>query len=168
MGKKILVITGSPNREGNSSKMADAFARGAERAGHSVTKFETAFKNMRGFTAAEADDFRELAPQLESADAIVIATPLYWYSFPAQVKAVIDQLDYSEGSKMTKKDSYLLVSGGAEDDETFSHIVKLYGLMAEFLVWADKGQLQARGLDAAGAIEASGLLEKAEKLGAEV
>lgn len=164
MSKKILVLTGSPNREGNSTKMAEAFIRGAQQAGHSVTKFETAFKNMRGFTA-QPDDFSELMPLMDDCDAIVIATPLYWFSFPAQLKAVIDQLDYSEGSKMLGKDSYLLISGGEKEAETYQLIESLYHKMTAFEAWTEKGMLQARGLDASGAIEKSGLLEKAEAMG---
>lgn len=166
MSKKILIMTGSPNRNGNSSKMADAFARGAQQAGHSVTKFETAFKNMRGFTAAaQPDDFSELAPLLNSADVVAIATPLYWFSFPAQLKAVIDQLDYSESSKMTNKDSYFFVSGGEGDEGTYTPIKQLYQMVAQFVNWREKGALLARGLDESGAIEKSGLLERAEELG---
>lgn len=99
--KKILVLTGSPNREGNTNKMADAFIRGAEQAGHSAVKFETAFKNLRGFTAsAEKDDFGELEPLLNDSDVLVIATPLYWFSFPAQIKAAIDQFDATPNNAM--------------------------------------------------------------------
>lgn len=167
MSKKILVLTGSPNREGNSSKMANAFIRGAEQAGHSVTKFETAHKNMRGFTS-QPDDMAELVPLMNDCDVLLISTPLYWFSFPAQLKAVIDQLDYSEESKMLGKDSYLFVSGGEKSDDTYTLIDALYHKVTGFLAWKEKGILQARGLDASGEIEKSGLLEKAEQLGKNV
>ena len=166
MGKKILIVTGSPNREGNSSKMAGAFARGAEQAGHIVTKFETAFHNMRGFTAAaEPDDFAKLTPLLNDADVVAIATPLYWFSFPAQLKAVIDQLDYSENSRMTNKDSYLFVSGGETDEGTYEPIQALYRSITEFVNWRDGGILKIGGADDKGAVEKSGVLEKAEAMG---
>jgi len=166
MSKKILVLTGSPNREGNSSKMADAFIRGAERAGHSVTKFETAFQNMRGFTAAaEPDDFSKLTPLLNDSDVVAIATPLYWFSFPAQLKAVIDQLDYSESSRMANKDSYLFVSGGETDEGIYEPIQALYRSITEFVNWRDGGVLKIGGADDQGAIEKSGVLEKAEAMG---
>ncbi|MDL2289501.1 flavodoxin family protein [Clostridia bacterium OttesenSCG-928-F22] len=167
MSKKILVLTGSPNREGNSTKMADAFIRGAKQAGHSVTKFETAFKNMRGFTSSP-DDMAELTPLMNACDVLLITTPLYWFSFPAQLKAVIDQLDYSEGSQMLNKDSYLFVSGGEKDSSTYALIDALYHKVTEFEAWNEKGVLWARGLDATGEIEKSGLLEKAEEMGKNV
>lgn len=43
---KILVITGSPRKNGNSNTLADNFIKGAEEAGHSVARFDSAFKNV--------------------------------------------------------------------------------------------------------------------------
>lgn len=166
MNKRILVLTGSPNRNGNSGKMADAFIRGAESAGHSTVKFETAFKNLRGFTASgEPDDFTELQPLLNSCDVLVIATPLYWYSFPAQLKAVFDSLDSSPENAMTIQESYLLVSSGDTADATFAPIIDLYQLIRDYPGWKDRGVLKIGGADANGAIEKSGVLEQAEEMG---
>ena len=166
MSKKILVLTGSPNRDGNTNKMADAFIRGAERAGHKAIKFEAAFKNLRGFTAAtERDDFSELELLLNSCDVIAIATPLYWFSFPAQLKAVIDQLDATPNNSMTIRESYLLVSGGETEREIYLPIESLYRTIGEFLGWQERGILQAGGLDDRGAIDRSGLLARAEEMG---
>ena len=36
-------------------------------------------------------DFNSMVPVIEEADVVVFATPLYWYTFPAQLKAVIDK-----------------------------------------------------------------------------
>ncbi len=49
MGKKIVVITGSPRKNGNSFKMTEAFIRKAEILGHTVTRFDAAFKKLGGF-----------------------------------------------------------------------------------------------------------------------
>ena len=48
MGKKIVVITGSPRKSGNSFAMTDAFIRAAEAKGHTVTRFDSAMKNIGG------------------------------------------------------------------------------------------------------------------------
>ncbi len=48
MSKKIVVITGSPRKDGNSFAMTDAFIRAAEEKGHSVTRFDAAQKNVSG------------------------------------------------------------------------------------------------------------------------
>ncbi len=76
MSKKILVLSGNPNRGGNSTRMANAFVRAAQQADHSVTKLETAFKNMRGYSS-QPDDFSELRSLLNKCDVLATSTPFY-------------------------------------------------------------------------------------------
>ena len=53
MGKKIVVITGSPRKGGNSFAMTDAFIQAAEAKGHAVTRFDAAMQNVGGCRACE-------------------------------------------------------------------------------------------------------------------
>ncbi len=103
MSKKIVVITGSPRKNGNSFAMTDAFIKAAEAKGHSVTRFDAALKKVGGCRACETcfktgkacsfdDDFNAIAPAILEADAVVFTMPVYWYSIPAQIKGVIDRL----------------------------------------------------------------------------
>lgn len=103
MGKKIVVITGSPRKNGNSFAMTDSFIQAAEGKGHTVTRFDAAMKNVGGCHACETcfrtgkacsfdDDFNTIAPAILEADAVVFTMPVYWYSIPAQIKGVIDKL----------------------------------------------------------------------------
>ena len=102
--KNILILTGSPRVGGNSDLMADAFQKGAESAGHKVIRYEAGRNAILPCRACEScfsngkacvwdDRFsNELAPLIEEADVIVLATPLYWFTFPAQLKAAIDKM----------------------------------------------------------------------------
>ena len=103
MSKKIVVITGSPRKNGNSFAMTKAFIEAAEAKGHTVVLFDAAAKNVGGCHACETcyksgkacsfdDDFNTLAPDILDADAVVFTMPVYWYSIPAQIKGVIDKL----------------------------------------------------------------------------
>ena len=103
MGKKIVVITGSPRKNGNSFAMTNAFIQAAEAKGHQVTRFDSAMQNVGGCHACETcfrtgkacsfdDDFNTIAPAILEADAVVFTMPVYWYSIPAQIKGVIDKL----------------------------------------------------------------------------
>lgn len=103
MSRKVVVITGSPRRNGNSTAMAEAFIREAEKKGHKVTRFDAAFMKLGGCHACEScfksgkactfdDDFNTIAPALVEADDIIFAMPVYWYTIPAQIKCVIDKL----------------------------------------------------------------------------
>lgn len=53
MGKKIVVITGSPRKAGNSFAMTEAFIAAAEKRGHTVTRFDAAKMNVSGCRACE-------------------------------------------------------------------------------------------------------------------
>lgn len=103
MSKKIVVITGSPRKNGNSFAMTDAFIKAAEGKGHTVTRFDAAMKKIGGCHACETcfstgkactfdDDFNVIAPAILEADVIVFTMPVYWYSIPAQIKGVIDRI----------------------------------------------------------------------------
>ena len=103
MGKKIVVITGSPRKDGNSFAMTDAFIKASEEKGHTITRFDAAFKNVGGchacmtcYSTGKAcsfdDDFNTIAPAILEADALVFTMPVYWYSIPAQIKGVIDKI----------------------------------------------------------------------------
>lgn len=103
MNKKIVVITGSPRKNGNSLAMTEAFIQAAEARGHIITRFDAAMKNVGGCRACETcfktgkacsfdDDFNNIAPAILEADAVVFTMPVYWYSIPAQIKSVIDKL----------------------------------------------------------------------------
>ena len=103
MGKKIAVITGSPRKNGNSFAMTDAFIKAAEAKGHTVARFDAALQKVGGCHACETcfksgnacsfdDDFNKFAPSILEADVVVFTAPVYWYSFPAQIKGVIDRL----------------------------------------------------------------------------
>ena len=100
---KIVVITGSPRRDGNTFAMTDAFVKAAEARGNSVIRFDAAFMNIGGCHACMTcyksgkacsfdDDFNKIAPAILEADAVVYAMPVYWYSIPAQIKGVIDRI----------------------------------------------------------------------------
>ena len=103
MCKKIVVITGSPRKKGNSFAMTDAFIQAAEAKGHTVTRFDAAMMKIGGCHACETcystgkactfdDDFNTIAPAILEADALVFTMPVYWYSIPAQIKGVIDRV----------------------------------------------------------------------------
>lgn len=154
--KNILVLTGSPRENGNSDKLAEAFIEGARSAGHSVNKFSAGRKKISGCTACDAcwskgtacvfqDDFTELEPLLESADVLVLVTPLYWSSFPAQLKAPIDKLyayvSPACQSPLKIKESALIVCGELAGEQIFKGVIDVYLGIAEYLNWENRAIL---------------------------
>ncbi len=178
MKKNILVLTGSFRRNGNSDLMAEAFIKGAQEAGHDVTKVETARKSFSVCKACKKcysngkacpfdEDFSELAPQILDADVIVISTPLYWFTFPAQLKAALDKFySFMVAEKSIKmKESLLLVCGEGEDKSSFKGLIKSYDMMADYCGWINKGTIIATGVGDKGEILKTDILSKIEKTG---
>lgn len=137
MGKKIVVITGSPRKNGNSFAMTDAFIKAAEEKGHTITCFDAAMKKVGGCRACETcystgkacsfdDDFNTLAPAILEADAIVFTMPVYWYSIPAQIKGVIDRIfSLVVGGKDISGKECALITCCEEDDMTVMDGVRI-------------------------------------------
>lgn len=128
MSKNIVVITGSPRKNGNSFAMTDSFIKAAAEKGHTVTRFDAAFLKIGGCHACETcfktgkacsfdDDFNTIAPAILDADVIVFTMPVYWYSIPAQIKGVIDRI-YSlvVGGKDIAEKECALIACCEEDD----------------------------------------------------
>lgn len=152
--KNILVLSGSPRKGGNSDLMAKAFKEGAESAGHKVAIFEAGQKKIEpckacdtcfstGLACTFEDDFRELAPLVQEADVLVIVTPLYFYSFSAQIKSALDKFYAfdSKGKPLAIRESYLLACCAEDKIEAFDGLVKSYELTAKYCQWEDKGQI---------------------------
>lgn len=102
MSKKVLILSSSPRREGNSDVLCDEFLRGAREAGHAVEKIFLGDKTVRyctgcsvcsmyGKPCPQRDDAAQIVQQMIDADVIVMATPVYFYTMCAQMKAMIDR-----------------------------------------------------------------------------
>lgn len=177
MSKNILVLTGSPRTGGNSDQLADAFIRGAVGAGNQVLRFDAGRKQIGPCIGCQAcagsgmcavsDDYTEFAGYLQQADAIAIFTPLYWYSWPAGLKAAIDRCFsfYCSGTQTRVKDSILIVCGEADDMASYDLIVRTYEKTAELMHWENKGHIAVPGVMEAGAVQNTPAVPGMEKIG---
>lgn len=166
MGKKIVVITGSPRRNGNSFAMTDAFIQAAEANGHEVTRFDAAMKSVGGCRACETcfksgktcsfdDDFNTIAPAILDADAVVFTMPVYWYSIPAQLKGVIDKLfSFVVGGKdISGKECAMIVCCEEEDLSVMDGVRVPLERSAALMKWKMVGEVLIPGVLNAGDID---------------
>lgn len=180
MKKNVLVIVGSPRAGGNTESLADAFIKGASSAGHEVTKFDAGNKKIGGcrgcklcWTKAEPcchrDDFDQLSPLLEKADVLVLASPLYWYTFTVQILGAINRMYAYVSDKCLRplkiKKSYLLTCGADEEMQAFEGIIATYEAIVRYWQWADGGILAVPSVHEKGEINSTDALEKAKALG---
>ncbi|MDD3118248.1 MAG: flavodoxin family protein [Victivallales bacterium] len=106
MGKKILIVTGSPRHHGNTNTLADGVAQGATDRGGKVKIVDAARLQSKtnGCTSCmgcqESEDFRciirdevsEILATIPDYDVLVLATPVYFFNFSAQIKIFIDRM----------------------------------------------------------------------------
>jgi multimeric flavodoxin WrbA len=99
----VLIVLGSPRKKGNSAILAKEVAKGAKAEGAMVETLYLHGMNIHPCSACEAcqeslkkdciidDDMKALYPKARKADAIVYATPVYWFTVTAQTKLFIDR-----------------------------------------------------------------------------
>ena len=181
MCKKIVVVTGSPRNNGNSFAMTDAFIQAAEAKGHHVTRFDAAKMNIGGCQACETcyktgkacsfdDDFNLIAPAVLDADVVVFSMPVYWYSIPAQIKAVIDKL-YSfcvAGKDIAGKECMLIACCEEDDMAVLDGVRSPVERSAALMEWKLGGEMMNPGGLNNGDIKTTGGCQQAAALAANI
>lgn len=101
--KKVVVLLGSPRKGGNSAALAERIAEGARAAGATVETFYLHGMTLKPCTACEGchqpestgcvieDDMQKIYPKMAAADALVFASPIYWFTMSAQLKVAVDR-----------------------------------------------------------------------------
>lgn len=122
--KKVLILSGSPRKNGNSDLLCNEFAKGATEAGHNVEIVRVAEKNIGYCRACYAcrgtgvcaikDDMTELMQKMIDCDVMVLASPVYFYSIDAQLKAVIDR-SVVRWTEVKNKEFYYIVTAADEE-----------------------------------------------------
>ena len=137
---KVLALLGSPRKNGNTSLLLDEYLRGIKDSNKDaeITKVFLQEKNIHSCAACEAcrninigqcaikDDMQELYPLFRQADVVVYATPIYWWSVSAQLKAFMDRC-YALGSiedSFAGKKAVLLMTYGGELPNNGPELVK--------------------------------------------
>ena len=174
--KNVLILSSSPRRRGNSDMLCDEFMQGALESGHKVEKVFLRDKTIHPCLGCsvcsqyhkpcpQKDDAAEIIQKMLAADVIVMATPVYFYAFSAQIKALIDRCcgPYTE---MSNKEFYFIATA-AEDDETI-----MDRIVANFMGFLDcldnpviKGTLFCGGVWKVDEIKGNPALDKAREMG---
>lgn len=173
---KVTVITGSAHKKGTSALLADKFIEGAIEAGHEVFRFDAAFEKINPCLACEycsshntecvhKDSMEKLNEKLIDADVIVFATPLYYYTVSAQIKAVIDRFHAKNAIISGNKKAIMLATSYGDDAETMEALDKMFSLSLRFLNWENAGMVYALGSPVREVIENTDYPKQAYDLG---
>lgn len=172
--KKVLVIVGSPRKQGNCDLLCDAFINGAKENYYEVNKIYVQDLNLEPCLACYAcrktkecfrkDTMSEVLQQMIDADIIVLATPVYFYSMSAQLKTFIDRT-LPRYTEITNKDFYLIATAAAGKysmERTFDSMRGFIDCLDDVEV---KGTLYGAGVYQKGEVNSTTLLKQAYELG---
>ena len=119
MCKKVLVLSSSPRKGGNSDTLCDQFIKGAQESGNDVEKIYLRNKRINYCTGCgtcnlqkpcpQKDDAAEVIDKMVKADVIVLATPVYFYTMSAQMKTLIDR-SCARYTEISNKDFYFIAT----------------------------------------------------------
>lgn len=172
----VLVLQASPNVHGSTSILVDEFCRGARETGNDVERVDVCRLEIAPCTGCVAcgyegpcvqhDDMDALRKKILDADALVLATPLYYYGMTAQLKTVIDRF-CSANSSITGRRlrSALLTVAWNADDWTFEALVAHYHTLTRYLHWQDRGMVLGYGCGTPSMTRASRYPQEAYELG---
>lgn len=176
MSKQVWIVSASLRPNSNSDALAQAFAKGARDAGHTVTEVSLRGKDLRfcqGCMACQRtgccpiqDDAAALVRQMHDADVLVFATPIYYYEMSGQMKTLLDRANPLYGGDYRFADVYLLTCAAENEENTPARAVSgLEGWIACFERARLAGTVFAGGVDGPGEIAGHAALAEAEALG---
>ncbi|MEG0250835.1 MAG: flavodoxin family protein [Peptostreptococcus sp.] len=172
MGKKILVLSASPRRHGNSDSLSDEFIRGAKDSGNDVEKIFLRDKRIEYCNGCGAclkthkcvikDDMEEILGKMSNADVIVMATPVYFYSVSAQMKTLIDRT-YPVFKNLKNKEFYFILSAEDTSKERMSRAIETFRGFSEYCLpnSHEMGIIYGAGVLDAGAIKDTPAMKEA-------
>lgn len=179
MSKNVLILSGSPRKNGNSELLCDEFARGAQETGNKVEKIRVASKKIQpcsacyycrdhGGVCAYQDDMADILQKIIDADVIVLASPVYFYSIAAQLKAVIDRT-VARWLEVKNKEFYYIATMADEGISAADTTIACFRGYADCVEGAvEKGILVADGVYEAGTVKNTPAMEQAYQMGKSV
>jgi len=181
MSRYVLILKGSPRKKGNSAVLADQVAAGAKEAGAEVESVSLHNLNIQPCDACDLchekgegcviqDDMQTLYPKLRRADAILLASPIYWFTLNAQLKTCIDRwyaLETEQGNALRGKQIGIVLTYGDTDLYTSGGINAIYTFQAMFRYLQAEivGMVYGTALEIGDAEKQPALIERAYKLG---
>jgi len=153
VSKKILILNGSPKKDGNTAAMVDWFCQGAKSKGAEIEVVRTAAlkyktngciscrlcQTSEKYECCVNDDAKPVLAKMVDVDVIVFATPLYFFGASAQLKLIFDRFfslykwDNEAGTMQTPlKGKTLVVLASAFEDIGLDALEKPFALTAEY------------------------------------
>ena len=179
MSKKVLILSASPRKGGNSDLLCDQFLLGAKEAGNQVEKIFLRGKKINycvacgacqsnGGSCVQKDDMSEVLDKMMGADVIVMATPVYFYTMNGQMKTLIDRT-YARYTKISNKEMYFIMSAATGSKQALERTLEGFrGFTSCLNSVQEQGVIYGTGAWKAGDIKGSKTMNEAYDMGEKV
>lgn len=179
MSKKVLVLSASPRKGGNSDSLCDRFLAGAQKAGNQGEKIflrdhtinyciGCGVCSVQKKSCPQNDDMAEILGKMIAADVIVMATPVYFYTMDAQMKTLIDRT-CARYTEIRNKEFYFIVAAADPDKQSMERTLEGFrGFMSCLDGAQEKGTVYGVGAWHVGDIQGSPSMEEAYEMGKNV
>lgn len=178
MSKKVLILSGSPRKNGNSDILCNEFMRGAAENGNIVEKIRVAEMNLEYCRACYAcsdtgscvikDDMSEVLQKIIDADVLVLASPVYFYSIDAQLKTLIDRT-VSRWTEVKNKEFYYIMTAADSGFEAMETTLACFRGYADCVNGAkEMGVVYGVGVYEKGEIKDTNAMKEAYEMGLKV
>jgi multimeric flavodoxin WrbA len=174
--KKVLAISSSPRRGGNSDLLCEQFVLGARQAGHPAEKIF--LKDLKinyctgcgtcyrgGKPCPQRDDTAGVLEKMIAADVIVMGTPVYFYTLCAQMKTLIDRT-CSRYREISHKEFYFVLAAADSNPRAMERTLESFRGFTSCLNGAkEKGVIYGVGAWHVGDIKGSDTMKQAVEMG---
>ena len=176
MNKKVLILSSSPRRGGNSDLLCDQVILGAREAGHHAEKIFLKDSKINYCTGCgtclngkkscpQKDDMAAILEKMVAADVIVMATPVYFYTMCGQMKTMIDRC-CSRYTEISNKEFYFIVTAADASKRAMERTLEGFRAFTSCLDGSqEKGAVYGVGAWNSGDITRSHAMKQAFEMG---
>lgn len=179
MSKKVIIISSSPRKGGNSDLLCDEFARGAQEAGNTaenifIKDLDINYCSGCGYcvgnkgTCSQKDDMEQVKEKLITADVIVFATPVYFYTMSGQLKTFIDRLCYFYPMLSNKEFYFIMTSADNQRSAMDRLMTEFDGLLCCLDNPIVRGSVYGTGVWEKGSIKEKDSMQEAYWMGRQI
>ncbi|WP_251546190.1 flavodoxin family protein [Limosilactobacillus caecicola] len=143
----MLIINGSPRKNGAVRAITDQFSTGAQEAGQEVTQFDVGVNPLPMLSVDQENNFQltdqrldQLKQAMSLADTIVFTTPLYLFGMSAQMKTVVDYMQFWDHELRQEKTGVLIA---VSTTDNFDHVKSEFKEIFDEFGWRFGGQVLA-------------------------
>jgi len=176
MSQRVLILSASPRKNGNSDMLCDRFMAGAQDAGNQVEKIHVQEKKINfcqgclacqgnGGVCVQNDDMAEILDKMVRADVLVMATPIYFYNMDAQLKVLIDRTCPRYTEIANKKAFFIATSWDERREVMDVAIAGFRGFLACLNNVEEAGIICGTGVEHVGDIEGKPEMTNAYEMG---